>query len=104
MTKNTVFAKERKCKHGHCSTILRSAWCNSNSKRVNLKLHDRCPNVECNCQKQVTFTLRQFPLKGAGLTNILKKSVKEVTKHGLISQASGDCSSSIHWNGSRRQR
>ena len=42
-----------------------SQWCDSSSKGVVLKLHDFCHNPKCKCQKQLTFTPRQFQLKGA---------------------------------------
>ena len=33
-----------------------SAWCDLKSKGVILKLHDKCPNPKCNCQKVITIT------------------------------------------------
>ena len=31
-----------------------------NSKGKILKLHDKCPNPKCNCQKIITFTPHQY--------------------------------------------
>ena len=36
-----------------------SAWAESNSKGNILKLHDKCPNPKCGCQKIITFTPHQ---------------------------------------------
>ena len=33
-----------------------SACCDLNSKGSVIKLQDKCPNPECNCQKVITFT------------------------------------------------
>ena len=40
-----------------------SAWCDLNSKCDILKLHDKCPNPRCNCQKIITFTPHQNMLE-----------------------------------------
>ena len=41
----------RKCNKNHCSAISNSAWTDLNSQGNILKLHDKCPNPNCNCQK-----------------------------------------------------
>ena len=40
-----------------------SAWTDLNSKDNILKLHDKCPNPECGCQKIITFTTHQYVLQ-----------------------------------------
>ena len=39
-----------------------SAWCDLNSKSDTFKLHYECPSLNCTCQKQITFTTKQFQL------------------------------------------
>ena len=46
----------------------------SNSARIDLssqgnilKLHDKCPNPKCNCQKIITFTPHQYMLEGESI-------------------------------------
>ena len=34
-----------------------------------MKLHDLCANPKCKCQKQITFTPRQFQLVGGSIKN-----------------------------------
>ena len=52
-----------KCKNNHCSSMSNSAWTDLNSKGNMLKLHDKCPNPECGCQKIITFTPHQYMLE-----------------------------------------
>ena len=74
MTRGENFQKrERK---GHFSTLSGSAWTDLNANGTILKLHDMCPNKNCKCQKQITFTPRQFELEGSGFKNFLKKVFK----------------------------
>ena len=54
-----------------------SAWCDLNSKGDILKLHDKCPNPKCNCQKIITFTPKQYMLEGNGFKNTIKKLFRE---------------------------
>ena len=35
-----------------------------------------CHNPKCNCQKQITFSPKQFQLEGAGFKNPMKKMFK----------------------------
>ena len=45
-----------------------------------LKLHDMCANKNCNCQKQITFTPRQYMLEGGSIKTKLKKILKGTQK------------------------
>ena len=60
------FDKRGKCKHGHCSPMTNSAWCDVNSDGTILKLHNKCPKSNCNCQKQTTVSSNEFELEGSG--------------------------------------
>ena len=54
-----------------------SAWCDLNSKKGNiLKLHDKCPNPKCKCQKIITFTPHQYMLQGGSIRKNLKKILR----------------------------
>ena len=57
-----------------------SAWCDLNSKGNILKLHDKCPNLKCNCQKIVTFTPHQYMFEGGPIKSKLQKKVKGTKK------------------------
>ena len=46
-----------------------SAWCGLKGRVGILKLLNICHNSKCKCQKQITFTSRQFQLEGASLEN-----------------------------------
>ena len=50
--KGQDFERRAKWKHGYCSSLSNQAWCDSKSKRDVLKLHDKCPNCESNCQNK----------------------------------------------------
>ena len=67
------FIKNAKCKHGHRSAMSNNAWCDLNKDRTVLKLHDMCHNPKCNCQKQITFTPRQFQMEGGSIKSKLEK-------------------------------
>ena len=67
MTKGEDFIKKGKSKNNHCSYMSNSAWCDLNSKGKILKLHDKCPNPKCNCQKVITFTPHQCVLEGGSI-------------------------------------
>ena len=85
MTRGEVFIKRGKYKHGHCSSISNSAWCNLNNKGDIPKLHDLCHNPKCECQKQINFTPRQFQLEEAGFKCTIKKILMGLKKCGIIS-------------------
>ena len=53
-----------------------SAWGDLNKNCTVLKLLDMCHNPKCKCEKQITFSPRQFQLEGAGFKNTLKKIFK----------------------------
>ena len=46
-----------------------SARCDLNKNCNVLNLHDMCHNPKCNCQKQITFTPKQYVLEGADFKN-----------------------------------
>ena len=81
MTKGEDFVKIAKCKHGHRSAMSNSAWCDLNKDCTVLKLHDMCHNPNCNCQKQITFTPKQFQLEGGSIKSKLQKIL---TGHRLL--------------------
>ena len=82
MTKGEDFIKSAKCKHGHRSAMSNSAWCDLNKNCTVLKLHDMCPTPKCKCQKQITFSPKQFQLEGAGFKNTIKKYLRVVKELG----------------------
>ena len=41
-----------------------------------LKLHDMCHNPKCKCQKQITFTPKQYMLEGNAFKNTMKKTFR----------------------------
>ena len=73
MTKGANLRKNAKCKHGFCSPMGNSAWCDFNKDRTIIQLPERCHNPKCNCQKQFTFTPKQYMLEGNGFKKPLKK-------------------------------
>ena len=75
--------KKGKGKNIQCSAMSNSAWCDLNSKRDILKLHDHCSNPKYKCQKLITFTPKSFQLEGAGFKNTMKKNFKVVRKLGI---------------------
>ena len=76
MIRGQDFIKNAKCTHGHRSAMSNSAWCDLNKNCTVLKLHDMCHNPKCKCQKQITFSPKQFQLGGAGFKNTMKKIFK----------------------------
>ena len=74
MTKGENFMKKGKCKHIHCSSMSNSACCDLNSKGDILKLHDKCPNPKCNCQKLIPFTPRQYMIEGGSVKTKLQSN------------------------------
>ena len=73
MTKGEDFVKKGKSKKNHCSSMSNSAWCDLNSKGNTMKLHDKCPNPKCNCQKMITFTPHQYMLEGGSIKSKQQK-------------------------------
>ena len=73
MTKGKNFIKRGKCKNNHCSSMSNSASCDLNSKGNMLKLHDKCLNPKCGCQKIITFTPHQYMLEGGSIKSKLQK-------------------------------
>ena len=57
-----------------------SAWCDLNSKGNILKLHDKCPNPKCGCQKIITFTPHQYMLEGGSIKSKLHKIFRGTKK------------------------
>ena len=57
-----------------------SAWCDLNSKGNIMQLHDKCPNLKCNCEKIITYTPRQYMLEGGSIKSKLQKSFKGTKK------------------------
>ena len=76
MTRGEDFIKKGRCSKNHCSDMPNSAWTDLNSKGNILKLHDKCPNPRCNCQKIMTFTPHQYMLEGGSIQSRLQKIFK----------------------------
>ena len=57
-----------------------SAWCDLKSKNDILKLHDKCPNPKCICQKIITFTPHQYMLEGGSNKSKLQKVFRGTKK------------------------
>ena len=75
MTRGEDFIKRGKCKNNHCSSMSNTAWTDLNSKGNILKLHDKCPNPKCGCQKIITFTPHQYMLEGGLIKSKLQKNI-----------------------------
>ena len=56
MTPGENYVEKGKCKSNQCSAMSNIACCDLNDEGDILKLHDRCPNSECFCQKIISFT------------------------------------------------
>ena len=76
MTRGEDFLKNAKCTLGHRSAKSKSAWCDLNKFCTVLKLHHMCHNPKCKCQKQITFTPKQFHLEGGSIERKLQKKFK----------------------------
>ena len=50
-----------------------SALCDLNKNCTVLKFYDMCHNPTCKCQKQITFTPKQFQLEGGSIKSNLQK-------------------------------
>ena len=73
MTRGQDFIKRGRSKINQGSALSNSAWCDLKSKGNILKLHDKCPNPKCNCQKMITFTPHQYMLEGGSFKSELQK-------------------------------
>ena len=73
MTGGEEFIKNAKCSNGHRSAMSNSAWCDLNIKCTVLKLNDICHNPKCKCQKQITFTPKQFQIERGSIQSKLQK-------------------------------
>ena len=85
MTRAENFMKRAKCKHGHRSAMSNSAWCDLKKDCTVLRVHDTCHNPKGYCQKQITFTPKQFQLEGAGFKIKTQKNLKGLKKCGIVS-------------------
>ena len=83
MNKGEDFIRRGKCKNNHCSSMSNTAWTDLNKDCNILKLHDKCPNLKCSCQKIITFTPHQYMLEGGSIKNRLKKHLKVLKKLGI---------------------
>ena len=57
-----------------------NAWTDLNSQGNILKLHDKCPNPKCGCQKIITFTPHQYMLEGGSIKSKLQKNFRGIKK------------------------
>ena len=73
MTRAEIFIAKGKCEYNQCSSMSNSAWCDLNLKGNELKLHEKCPNPKCNCQKIINFTPHQYMLEGGWINSKLQK-------------------------------
>ena len=73
MTRGEDFIKRGKYGKNHCSSMSNLAWTDLNSKGNILKLHDKCPNPKCGCQKIINFTPHQYMLEGGSIKSKLQK-------------------------------
>ena len=80
MTRGEDFIKRGRCKNKHCSTMSNSAWTDLNSQGNILKLHDKCHNLKCICQKIITFTPHQYMLEGGSIRSKLQKTFRGTKK------------------------
>ena len=80
MTKGENFIKRGNFKNIHCSSLSNSASCDLNSKSKILKLHDKFPNLKCNCQKIVKITPHQYMLEGGSIKSKLQKIFRRTKK------------------------
>ena len=76
MTKSEDFIERGKCSKNHCSSMSNSEWTDLNSKGNIVKLHEKCSNPKCGCQKIITFTPHQYMLEGGSIKSKLQKSFK----------------------------
>ena len=80
LTRGEDSIKNAKCSHGHRSAMSNSAWCDLNKNCTVLKLHDMCHNPKCKCQKQKTFSPKQFQLESGSIKSKLKSIFRSTKK------------------------
>ena len=80
MTRAESFIKKGKCSKNHCSSMSNQAWIDLYSRGNIIKLHDKCPNPKCGCQKIITFTPHQYMLEGGSIKSKLQKIFRETKK------------------------
>ena len=80
MTRGEDFIKKGRCKNKHCLAMSTSARTDLNSQGNILKLHDKCPNPKCNCQKIITFPPHQNMLEGGSIKSKLQKILRDTKK------------------------
>ena len=56
------------------------AWTDLNSKGILLKIHDKCRNPKCGCQKTITFTPHQNMLESGSTKSKLWKIFRGTKK------------------------
>ena len=80
MTRGEDFFEQGRCKNKHCSAMSKLACCDLNSKSDLLKLHHKCPNPNCNCQKIISFTPHQYMIEGGSIKSKLQKNFQRNKK------------------------
>ena len=73
MTRGNDFIEKGRCKNKQWSSMSNQVWTDLNSKGNILKLHDKCPNPKCGCQKIITFTPHQYMLEGGSIKSKLQE-------------------------------
>ena len=61
-----------------------SAWCDLNKNCIVLKLHDMCHNQKLKCQKQITFTPKQFQVASGSIKSKLQKIFRGTKELGIV--------------------
>ena len=75
-----------------------SAWCDLNEICTVLKLLDKGYTSKCNCQKQITFSLKQFQIEGNGFKYTMKRNIQRISNSlEKIFEACSQCSSTVYW-------
>ena len=77
LARGQIFEQKGKCKHGPCSTLYNTAWCDLNNKADLLKLYDKCPINKCLCRNVVSFTPQYFQMERSGFKSILQNFFNE---------------------------
>ena len=80
MTRGEDFVKKEKGSKNNYSSMSTSAWTDLSSQGIILKLHDKCPNPKCNCQKIITVTPHQYMLEGGSIKSKLQKIFRGTKK------------------------